>query len=111
MFIHKKYPLVFDFLTSSMKEESLDIKEMIKNKVTSVQQRGLEIIYHNIDFSKFRDDIDTEKAIEILTWTMFGFGNKAMEQIDTFENSEEFGERYLQEWDQYTKILKYSFYK
>lgn len=111
MYIQKKYPLVFDFLASTNKEDSPEIKDLIKDKRESVYKRGLEIMYQNIDYSKFRDDIDIEKAMEILNWTMFGFSDKAIEQIDTFADSEKLGERFIQEWKQYAKILKYSFYK
>lgn len=111
MYIQKKYPLVFDFLASTNKEDSPEVKDLIKDKRESVYKRGLEIMYQNIDYSKFRDDIDIEKAMEILNWTMFGFSDKAIEQIDTFADSEKLGERFIQEWKQYAKILKYSFYK
>lgn len=55
--------------------------------------------------------MDIEKAMEILNWTMFGFVEKALQQIDSFENIGEFGEQYLKEWKNYSEILKYSFYK
>lgn len=109
--IQQKYPQVFDFLTSSVQEESAEIKDTIKHKVDSIYTRGTELIYKDIDYSKFREEVDIEKAIEILNWTMFGFGDKALKQINTFENSSEFGDLYLKEWKHYADILKYSFYK
>lgn len=109
--IHKKYPYVFDFLASSIKEESIEIKDVIKNKVDSVYKQGTILIYKDIDYSKFRDDIDTDKAIEILNWTMFGYGDKAIHQLNTFKDMTEFGEQYLKEWKGYTDILKRCFYK
>lgn len=109
--IHKKYPLVFDFLASSVQEESTEVKDMIKHKVDLVYAQGKDIIYKNIDYTKFREGIDIEKAIEILNWTMFGFGEKAIHQINSFKNIGEFGDQYLKEWERYSEILKYSFYK
>ena len=69
------------------------------------------MIYKDIDYSKFRPNIDIEKAIEILNWTMFGYGEKGLKQIETFENTSEFGDLYMKEWKIYADILKYSFYK
>lgn len=109
--VHREYPLVFDFLTSSIQEESSEVKDLIKHKVDSVYGKGKDLIYKNIDSSKFREGIDIEKAIEILNWTMFGFGEKAIQQINTFEDVGEFGDQYLKEWEKYSEILKYSFYK
>lgn len=110
-YIHKKYPGVFDFLATSIQEESTEVKDIIKHKVDPIYDRGIEIIYKHIDYSKFREEIDIEKAIEILNWTMFGFMEKALHQINTFENIGEFDDQYLKEWESYTEMLKYSFYK
>lgn len=109
--IHKKFPHVFDFLAASMQEESVEVRDVIKDEVNPVYDRGTEIIYKHIDHSKFRDEIDIEKAIEIVNWTMFGFGEKAIHQINNFEDIGKFGEQYLREWESYAEILKYSFYK
>ncbi|WP_245844057.1 TetR/AcrR family transcriptional regulator [Oceanobacillus rekensis] len=109
--IHRNFPHVFDFLASSTQEESEEVKDMIKHKVDSIYDRGTEIIYRNIDYTMFREEIDIEKAIEILNWTMFGFGDKAIQQINSFEDVGEFGDQYLKEWEKYSEILKHSFYK
>lgn len=106
--IQKRYPQVFDFLTSLSEEDSVEVKDEINKRTDSIFEEGLEKIYENIDFSKFREDIDIQKAIDILNWTMLGFGEKAVKQINSFE---EVGEEFLNEWESYAKILKYSFYK
>jgi len=92
-------------------EESPEVRNIIKQKVDYVHKQGLENIYKNIDDSKFREDIDPQKAIEILNWTMFGFGEKGLKQINSFENTKEFGEQYLKDWQLYADILKKAFYK
>ncbi|WP_082684145.1 TetR/AcrR family transcriptional regulator [Lentibacillus amyloliquefaciens] len=111
LYIHQKFPHIFDFLAAAIQEESAEVKDMIKEKVDHVYERGIELIYKQIDYSKFREDIDIEKAIEILNWTMFGFSEKELHQINTFEDMNEFGEKYLIEWKKYSEILRYSFYK
>src|SRR5699024_7445566 len=78
---------------------------------TPIYEEGIAKLYQNIDYTKFREDIDTDKAMDILTWTMFGFGDKGLQELKTFANLEEFGEYYLREWNQYAEILKQSFYK
>src|SRR5699024_7509441 len=109
--IQQRFPRVFDFLASTIQEESDEIKDVIDQKVDPIYEQGLGKIYDRIDYSKFREDIDIEKAIEILNWTMFGFGEKGLKQINSFENLSKFGEQYLEEWNRYAEILKYSFYK
>ena len=109
--IHQNFPHAFDFLASAIQEESAQVKEEIEEKITPIYKKGLEIIYDNIDYSKFREDIDVDKAIEILNWTMFGFAEKGIQRIDTFENTSQFGEMYTKEWNIYADMLKKSFYK
>lgn len=106
--IQRKFPQVFDFLFSSVHEESDEVKEDIKQRVNSIFEEGVTKIYENIDYSRFREDIDIQKAIDILNWTMFGFGEKVINQLNSFEGVKE---EYLEEWEKYSKILKYSFYK
>src|SRR5699024_929706 len=107
----QNFPQVFDFLVSTKQEESPEVKEIIKQKVEHIYDKSKKKMYEQIDNSKFREEIDIEKAIEILNWTMHGFGEKGLKQINTFEHISEFGEQYLKEWGSYSEILKYSFYK
>lgn len=104
----KKYPLIFDFLASTGAEEAIAVKNEIKEKTMQILSEGFTKIYQNIDFSKFRDDIDIEKAIDILNWTMHGFGDKAVKQINSFQDVNEV---FMKEWESYANILKLSFYK
>lgn len=107
----REYPHIFDFLASSIQEESTEVSDIIKQEIDPIYDQGAEKVYQNIDYSMFREGIDIEKAIEILNWTMFGFGEKSVQQINSFEGMGEFGEQYFREWQRYSEILKYSFYK
>lgn len=107
----QKHPHVFDFLVSSLADESKTIKDMVSTQVSATQMKGMDILYENIDYSNFKTDINIQKAIEILTWTMFGFADKYIEQVGSFEDVEHFGNTMLNEWQEYAEILKKSFYK
>src|SRR5699024_6691288 len=90
LYVQQKHPEIFDFLKHSIQEESLEVKAIIEKKVDHIYENGRQKIFANIDYSKFRDDIDSEKAIEILNWTMSGFGEKGLQQIKSFENISDF---------------------
>ncbi|MRG85900.1 TetR/AcrR family transcriptional regulator [Salinibacillus xinjiangensis] len=106
--IQKQSPHIFDFLTYLIHEDSEEVKDVIDQKYNVVFKEGLTKIYENIDYSKFREDIDVQKAMDILTWTMVGFGEKARSEIKPFD---EVGEKQLRDWESYAEILKRSFYK
>lgn len=42
---------------------------------------------------------------------MFGFGEKAIREMDTFKNSTEVGKNMIKEWEHYAEILKDNFYR
>ncbi|WP_034262269.1 TetR/AcrR family transcriptional regulator [Bacillus sp. J33] len=106
--IQKKYPLVFDFLKSLRDEEALEVKADTDQITGNILDNGLKRIYQNIDWSKLREDVDPEKAIHILNWTMVGFAELQIAKIETFENV---GSELFNEWNSYTEILKRCFYK
>lgn len=108
---HKEFPYVFDFLASAQREESVEVKESIGEKINSIYESGLQKLYEGIDYSLFRVELDPQRAVEILNWTMFGFGEKQIQQLDNFKNSAKFGQNALEEWEIYSRILRNSFYK
>lgn len=109
--VHQKHPQVFDFLAACLSEESPQVKGVIDEHVAHIYERGFRQIYQDIDYSKFREDIEVEKALEILNWTMFGFGEKGIQTLTTFENLAAFEDEYYAEWKIYAQILKNAFYK
>ncbi len=106
--IMKKFPEVFDFLKRVFNEESIEIKSDINEIYGNIIDNGFEKIYENIDFTKFREDIDVEKAIKILNWSMIGFAEEEKEKIASFENIDD---KQIKKWDLYSNILKKCFYK
>jgi hypothetical protein len=111
MNIQKEHPQIYDFLKAVGQEKSSKVKMIIDKKFSDVKETGLNKIYSGIDFSKFKDDIELEKAMEILNWTMFGFSERVLGEIDTFNNIDQFGEYYVKEWNKYAEYLKTLFYK
>lgn len=109
--IQKKYPLVFDFLKSIRTEEAVEVKEEIDQLIGNWLDDGLKRLYQNLDWSKFREDVDPEKAVQILNWTMVGFAEQQISKLGTFKNVESIGGDIFNEWKSYAEILKRSFYR
>lgn len=109
--IQQENPHVFDFLASAMLESSKEVKSLIGEKIKLMYERGIGEIYKDIDYSKFRQDIDIEKAIEILNWTMFGYGEKTIKKMENLKDKSKFAEEVILEWEIYSHMLKENFYK
>ncbi|HFU6902929.1 TPA: TetR/AcrR family transcriptional regulator [Streptococcus agalactiae] len=110
-YVQQKYPQAFEFLASTKQEESVEVKDIIKQRLNPIYNQAINKLYKDIDYSKFREGVDIEKAIEILNWTMFGVGEKGLKELFTFDDIGRFGEKYLEEWNVYAELLRYSFYK
>lgn len=110
-YVQQKYPQAFEFLASTKQEEFVEVKDIIKQRLNPIYNQAINKLYKDIDYSKFREGVDIEKAIEILNWTMFGVGEKGLKELFTFDDIGRFGEKYLEEWNVYAELLKYSFYK
>ena len=110
-YVQQKYPQAFEFLASTKQEESVEVKDIIKQRLNPIYNQAINKLYKDIDYSKFREGVDIQKAIEILNWTMFGVGEKGLKELFTFDDIGRFGEKYLEEWNVYAELLKYSFYK
>ncbi|HFH8375758.1 TPA: TetR/AcrR family transcriptional regulator [Streptococcus agalactiae] len=110
-YVQQKYPQALEFLASTKQEESVEVKDIIKQRLNPIYNQAINKLYKDIDYSKFREGVDIEKAIEILNWTMFGVGEKGLKELFTFDDIGRFGEKYLEEWNVYAELLKYSFYK
>ncbi|MGI6434193.1 MAG: TetR/AcrR family transcriptional regulator [Syntrophomonadaceae bacterium] len=106
--IYKKFPQAFHFLKSLANEDAAEVKSEIKKTGEDIIASGLERGYQNIDFTKFREDIDREKMINIINWTMLSFAEMYMDKVDSIEDV---GMEVLSESDAYFDILKRCFYQ
>jgi TetR/AcrR family transcriptional regulator len=106
--IYKKYPSAFNFLKTLAHEDAAEVKPVISKLKKEVVSSGLERSYDNIDWTKFRDDLDREKMMKIIDWTMLCFAEENLNRVGSIEDV---GPEILQEADEYFALLKKCFYK
>lgn len=109
--ILKKHPEILDFLAAAYMEDSGEVKSDLESRNKKLIAGGKDILNEGIDTSKFKENIDTKRAIEIITWAIDGFTNKEMEKIKRFSLHELDFNELLKEMDIYLEILKKNFYK
>jgi len=106
--IMKKFPQAFDFLKTTSHEDAVEVKSEIDKMGKHLIKSGSEMGYKNIDLTKFRDDIDIEKTMNIISWTILSFAEQQRDKVNSFE---EINMDLLREWDDYFDIMKRCFYK
>lgn len=107
--IYRKFPQAFDFLKAIAQENAPEVKAEIDNRMKKVVlDNGSARICRNIDVTKFRDDIDIQKAINIIQWTALSFAEQQSNNVNFYED---YDVEQLREWDNYLDLMKRCFYK
>jgi hypothetical protein len=106
--IMKKFPQAFNFFKTAAHEDAADVKSEIEKISKNLTKIGSERGYKNIDLTKFRDDIDIQKTINIISWTILSFAEQQRDKVNSFED---ISMEVLKEWDDYFDIMKRCFYK
>ncbi len=106
--VYKRLPQAFNFLRSLSDEEAAEVKTTVSELKKDLITKGMEKGYENIDWSRFREDFNREKMINIINWTMLNFAEAYMNTFDSFDDV---GLEVLSESDEYFEILRKSFYR
>ena len=106
--IMKTFPKAFDFLTTVGHENAAEVKTEIDKMGKYVIDSGFEKGYKNIDLAKFRDDIDIQKTINIINWTLLSFAEQQAHKLKSFN---EIDMDPLREWEEYSDLMQRCFYK
>lgn len=102
-----RYPKIFKFFEVVYVEECTEVKSELLERKKKISESNYAKVFNNIDVSKFRDGVDAGRAINILMWTIEGFGTSELQkaklkQIDY--------DKTLKEMDIYLDMLKNMFY-
>jgi TetR/AcrR family transcriptional regulator len=106
-----KHPEIYDFIAAAYMEDSIEVKSDLDSRNKKLLAIGQVKLNEGIDTSKFKEDVDVKRAIEIITWTIEGFTNKEMGRIKSFSLDELDFNELLKEMDIYLEMMKKSFYK
>lgn len=105
-------PLYYQFLMLAFLDRPKDLEGALAQRYQMLSERGYGLLLKDLDTSRFREDIDQAKAVEIILMTMDGLGKKYMELL---RNVPDRGlsrmEEIRQEIEEYQRILKVGIYR
>ena len=103
-----KYPYMADFTAIAFEgQSSEEILDIVPNFPFTLTE---DIYSKNIDYTLFKEDIDIERSINILKWTLEGYTDQLIELIK-LSNSKFNLAKIEEEILIYIEILKKAFYK
>ncbi len=106
-----KYPEMFRFIETAYMETSKNVKKELDERKEKLIKINSIKVFEGFDLSKFKEDIDVKKAINVMIWTFQGLGDEALKKakllsLDKPDYSEVFAEA-----DIYIDMFKNCFYK
>jgi len=101
-----RFPTIFDFTTSVYTDTSSELIADKLQKFYALQASMIQDVYAKADTALFREDIDPRLAMQIITWTLQGYG-ESKKGIAARENYEQM----LDELQEILNMLKKCFYK
>ncbi|MEA4826124.1 MAG: TetR/AcrR family transcriptional regulator [Clostridium sp.] len=106
-----EYPLATEFF-KKFPTAPRHLIEKISKKYESESAVGFSKLYSNIDYSKFKDNVDVSKCLKVLTWTLEAYGEDyIMNNVDSSGGIILDKEKLLKDLDEYLDILRNGFYK
>ena len=106
-----KYPEIFVFIEVAYRKTQKEIKSDLQLINEGILVSGYAKIFGNVDTSKFKECLDIEKCINIIIWTIDGFGAQFMKKDKLLTSNKEDYEKAFAEADVYMDVLKNCFYK
>ncbi|WP_371809524.1 TetR/AcrR family transcriptional regulator [Halobacillus sp. Marseille-Q1614] len=105
-----EHPALFRFTGTFLVLHEDDLPEKLKERVEKVQKKGYSIIYDNIDYSLFRQDIDVEKAFNLIRWSIDGYQNELKQRLQGQNLATMNFDPMWEEFHEYLEVLKKTFY-
>mgnify|MGYP001300051781 FL=1 len=101
------------FITSLVLKDNVPLPEPLQKKYDELFRIGMEKAYffNNADYRLFRDDIDPQKAIQLIQWTLYGYRDDFLQRYHGKGLHELPMEQLWEEFAQYLDILKKVFYR
>lgn len=105
-----KHPGLFRFIETMYIDEAEEASAHVQKTSAEILSASEKILFKNVDMSLFKEGVDLEKAMKIITWTFDGYGKAE------FAKAKQLGvpldyERVFKESRDYLEMFKKMFYK
>lgn len=105
-----KYPETIEFMTKTYYETS-EITPYVEEKMKTIMAENYAALFNNLDTSKFRDDLDPQRAVNIVLYTIDGFSMREQNKLKKFPQAKPDYEAMFVEVDAYLAMLQKCLYK
>lgn len=101
--VMEKHPGMYDFLLSLVKETDGELIEELKKDFNEEVERGMKLMFKNVEWERFKPEYDSQTAINLLSWVSEG----CIKQNASILSRQQL----LEQLDHYMAIMKKTLYK
>ena len=109
--LQTKYPDILTFIQEAFMQDSAEIKVEFDKKKQELTAVNINIIYEGIDLSKFRDDVDVQKILKIISWTFEKMSDEELLKAKMLPDHKIDYDKVFLEAEEYFEIFIKGFYK
>lgn len=103
-----RYPYIYEFFKVMMKDKSpQEIMNLLGGESAELSAK---IYSHNINYDYFKEDIDVEKAMKIIRWSMEKLGEEVWGELSLSNEAIDIP-KLIDRTENYYEILRTAFYK
>jgi len=106
-----KHPDIINFIGALFLKKPEELDDELNLRFKALHEKWNSILYEDIDYSLFREDIDTKKALNLIQWSIQGYEEDLKYRLEGKGLSTLDYELYFDEFSDYLNVLKTSFYK
>lgn len=108
---HLNHPNVLNFLGNLFLTDTLEIPVHFKKRYQEMLNSRISLLYEGIDTNLFRKDIDKEKALKLIKWSIDGYQNELIAHLKNQNLTMINYDTYWEEFYELLDILKTLYYK
>lgn len=113
MYVFKRHPYLMTFLQTVLlyRHEDKPLPTELVKRYDRLVKEGMQKMYQNIDVSYFKEQMDSEKAMRLIEWSISGYQQTLTEQLKQQVLTEELIDQYWDNFYGYLAVLKQAYYK
>lgn len=105
-----EHPNVFNFMGTLLLTQELELPADLETRIEVLQEEGYAKLYDRIDTTLFRDDVDVEKAFQLIRWSIEGYQHDLENRLKGQKMTAIDFDSYWEEFYEYMDVLKTIFY-
>ncbi|WP_134339471.1 TetR/AcrR family transcriptional regulator [Filobacillus milosensis] len=111
MKVYLEHSQIFNFMSQVFIMEESKLPDELRRRIVKLREESYAKLYSNIDFSSFKDDIDVDKAFQLIQWSIDGYQNNLIHRHEGTDFSNLDFESLKEEFLDYIEVLRKAFYK